>query len=185
MKPTLRGAILALAALVVGPPALAGSDYSSENVVKHFTDLMNKQKQQEQEYPLTGARSVVIGTTGFSDTGRAGPGDERFNLLITFEYNSDRLTTAAMRNLDQFAKALRDPALLGTRFAIEGHTDATGSATYNQTLSERRAQATVAYLTAKGIGRDRLDSRGFGESRLKSERGDDPINRRVEARLIE
>ena len=43
----------------------------------------------------------------------------------------------------------------------------------------------AAYLSAKGIARDRLDSRGFGESRLKSERPDDPINRRVEARLIE
>lgn len=181
MRTELRGAILALAVMIAAPAAQADPDYSSQSVVEHFSNLLN-QRQQNQP---TGYRKVIIGSAGFSDAGQAGPGDERFNLLITFEYNSDRLTTAAMRNLDEFATALRHPALRGTRFTVEGHTDATGSDAYNQDLSERRAQAAVEYLAGKGIARDRLQSRGFGETQLKSARPDDPINRRVEARLVE
>ncbi len=51
------------------------------------------------------------------------------------------------------------------RGVIEGHTDATGSDAYNQTLSERRAAAVVAYLVDRGVDQSRLSSRGFGESR--------------------
>ncbi|MFW2368526.1 MAG: OmpA family protein [Desulforhopalus sp.] len=48
---------------------------------------------------------------------------------------------------------------------IYGHTDSMGSATYNQSLSENRAQAVANYLVEKGINRERLTSRGFGESK--------------------
>jgi len=45
---------------------------------------------------------------------------------------------------------------------IEGHTDNQGSATYNKGLSQRRAEAVVAYLVGKGIDKSRLSARGFG-----------------------
>ncbi|HMZ24045.1 MAG TPA: OmpA family protein, partial [Saprospiraceae bacterium] len=43
------------------------------------------------------------------------------------------------------------------------HTDCRGSEAYNKTLSARRAKSVVDYLTANGINRNRLSSRGFGE----------------------
>ena len=47
---------------------------------------------------------------------------------------------------------------------IEGHTDSIGSDSYNQALSERRAQAVKAYLVSKGISATRLSTEGKGES---------------------
>ena len=48
---------------------------------------------------------------------------------------------------------------------VEGHTDSIGGKRYNQRLSERRAQAVVDFLTAKGISKDRIRSAGFGDTR--------------------
>jgi outer membrane protein OmpA-like peptidoglycan-associated protein len=46
---------------------------------------------------------------------------------------------------------------------VEGHTDSLGNDKYNKDLSQRRADAVVAYLVKKKIGRDRLKAVGFGE----------------------
>lgn len=51
------------------------------------------------------------------------------------------------------------------KLTIEGHTDASGSAAHNQTLSEQRAAAVKAYLVGKGIDAARLNTAGFGASR--------------------
>jgi OmpA-OmpF porin, OOP family len=47
---------------------------------------------------------------------------------------------------------------------IESHTDNFGSDEYNQTLSEKRAQACADYLVEKGIDSGRLTTKGYGES---------------------
>jgi outer membrane protein OmpA-like peptidoglycan-associated protein len=47
---------------------------------------------------------------------------------------------------------------------VEGNTDNLGDETWNQTLSERRAQAIVDYLASRGIDRRRLVARGNGSS---------------------
>ncbi len=49
------------------------------------------------------------------------------------------------------------------RVEIQGHTDAIGTETYNQGLSERRAVAVREYLISKGINASRLTTKGFGE----------------------
>ena len=154
--------------------AYAGPDYSAADIVDLF---------KPGSAPAT--RSVFLGATGYGDPNVAARDDERFNLLVTFAYNSDQLTIGAMRNLDEFAQALNDPQLKTSRFVVEGHTDATGSDAYNLVLSEKRAAAVVAFLIGKGVLASRLVAKGFGERRLLSERPDDPINRRVETRLIE
>lgn len=50
------------------------------------------------------------------------------------------------------------------RMQIEGHTDNVGATAANQTLSEQRASAVVAWLTANGIAKTRLTAKGFGDS---------------------
>ena len=47
---------------------------------------------------------------------------------------------------------------------IEGHTDNTGESNYNQTLSDKRANAVKKYFISKGIEEKRLTSKGFGET---------------------
>ena len=50
------------------------------------------------------------------------------------------------------------------RLAIEGYTDSTGTAEFNQTLSEKRAAAVRDYLLAQGLSADSLTAQGFGEN---------------------
>ncbi len=54
-----------------------------------------------------------------------------------------------------------------TDIEVQGHTDSKGSKLYNQSLSERRANAAAAYLTSQGIAYKRVTIKGFGESMPK------------------
>lgn len=75
----------------------------------------------------------------------------------------------AIKPSDNFVQLLTEVAsVLGTKpqaqAVIVGHTDSTGSEAYNQTLSERRAQAVVDLLIDLGVNPERLESWGEGES---------------------
>ena len=59
------------------------------------------------------------------------------------------------------------------KFSIEGHTDSVGTKSYNQNLSEKRANAVKNYLISQGVDSNRLSSIGFGE--------DKPIDTNVNA----
>ena len=101
---------------------------------------------------------------------------------IQFAYDSDQLTAAAKQQLDQLGDALNSVELRPYGFLLVGHTDGAGSQEYNQSLSERRASATLEYLVATSrIETTRLNSAGLGEKVLLNE-GDpaDARNRRVE-----
>ena len=102
-------------------------------------------------------------------------------LRITFEFDSDRLTVQARSQLDELAAALDDPSLSGSRFRLEGHTDAKGSAAYNQDLSERRARSAARYLRERhGIPAGRIETRGMGERQpIPGTDPGDGANRRV------
>jgi outer membrane protein OmpA-like peptidoglycan-associated protein len=90
------------------------------------------------------------------------------------------LTPAARKNLDEFVKALADPALAARRFHVDGHTDGRGRDDANLRLSQRRAASVRNYLVSAGIDPARLDARGYGKSRPKANDPLDPANRRVE-----
>ncbi len=81
---------------------------------------------------------------------------------VFFELNSAKLRADAVTRLDQAVQTLK----LNSDLEIEvaGHTDSSGAAAYNQTLSQRRAEAVRDYLVSKGISADRLRARGYGES---------------------
>lgn len=81
---------------------------------------------------------------------------------VLFEYNKAELKSGAMRSLEPLITFLRehpDRTLL-----IEGHTDSTGSDSYNLDLSRRRAEAVRDFLASNGISADRIVARGYGES---------------------
>lgn len=82
---------------------------------------------------------------------------------VNFAYDSATLTSEAQTILDQAVTVLRDNAAVRVR--VEGHTDSRGSEQYNQSLSERRAQAVVDYLVGRGVAGTQLQAQGFGESR--------------------
>ena len=98
---------------------------------------------------------------------------------VNFAFNSAVLDGPAQAALDQQANFIRQfPEL---RFRVYGHTDLVGSNAYNKALGQRRANAVVAYLTARGISRSRLEAVvSFGETQpLVLTQGPEVRNRRT------
>lgn len=108
------------------------------------------------------------------------------NVEVYFDFDSSKLTARAQKQLAALGKALASDDLSGSRYLIAGHTDAKGSAEYNQKLSARRAEAVRRHLLQQhAIDPKRLVSVGLGETRLYAPK--DPnsaINRRVEIAAI-
>jgi outer membrane protein OmpA-like peptidoglycan-associated protein len=70
-----------------------------------------------------------------------------------------------------------------SKIVVEGHTDSQGGASYNQDLSQRRAQSVRDYLVTRGMASDRVTSEGFGLTRPIADNGSAEgraNNRRVE-----
>jgi outer membrane protein OmpA-like peptidoglycan-associated protein len=129
--------------------------------------------------------SVTSAAAAASCVDQVGDEASGLNLCVTFALGSASLTAQAMSNLDQFAVALGDPQLQALKFAVEGHADRQGSDAVNKALSQKRAEAVVAYLTGKSVASDRLTAAGFSAERpIVGKSPSDPANRRVEARLI-
>ena len=160
-----------------GPAALAEPAYKAADIVQHFSPKPG----------LGQTRGLCVGTegecNGQATNARPARPLEAFDLVVTFDYNSDVLTADARENLEEFSKALKDPQLATASFFVEGHTDAKGPESYNMTLSERRAAAVVRYLAEKGIDTSKLVSRGFGKAKPRVADPFDAANRRVETRL--
>ncbi|WP_179862370.1 OmpA family protein [Longibacter salinarum] len=100
---------------------------------------------------------------------------------IRFDVDSAQLRAKSEETLRQVRSVLNDQPDL--RLAIEGHTDNTGSTSYNAELSKDRAQSVVQWLTERGIDADRLEARGYGEKQPVSTNSTSQgraLNRRVE-----
>jgi outer membrane protein OmpA-like peptidoglycan-associated protein len=106
----------------------------------------------------------------------------RIDLEIKFEFNSAKISSRALPDVEELGKALSDPKLKGSSFVLAGHTDFVGSEEYNQNLSERRADAVKQYLVEKyGLSAEHLVTAGYGKTRLKDkEHPAAAVNRRVE-----
>ena len=91
------------------------------------------------------------------------------DLEINFEYNSDRISTKAMPQVSALGEALSSADLKGSTFIVAGHTDGKGGDTFNQGLSERRADALKRYLMDRyKIDDGRLVTVGYGKTQLKN-----------------
>lgn len=102
------------------------------------------------------------------------------SLLIQFDFNSARVRPESQQALANLSVALQSPELRNSTFALEGHTDAKGSADYNVRLSALRAQAVRDYLMGRGVEQGRLQASGKGASELANvEQPFAPENRRV------
>ena len=82
---------------------------------------------------------------------------------IFFDHGKSTLRPESNAELERLVKLLKEVPNL--KIEISGHTDNTGSATINETLSQQRAEAVVTYLTNKGIAANRLIAKGYGASK--------------------
>ncbi len=172
----MRNTTLAILAslLAAGTAAKADPAYRASDIVGRFAPAPD----------LGQSRALCIGTE--SECGKAvaaPPKPSNFDLVVNFEYNSATLTKSARENLDEFAKALRDPRLSQSAFEVGGYTDAKGGDSFNLDLSARRAGSVVEYLKNQGVDTQKLEARGYGANNPVSADPLDAANRRVETRL--
>ncbi|MGA3124116.1 MAG: OmpA family protein [Polyangiaceae bacterium] len=83
---------------------------------------------------------------------------------VLFASNRSDLLPSAQAKLNDVAKALTKQDA-ESKITVEGHTDSQGDASYNQELSQRRAQTVRDYLVSQGMAADRVTSEGFGLTR--------------------
>ncbi len=107
-------------------------------------------------------------------------------ITVYFPVDQDTISNSEIPKIKQVAQILkRHP---DTEIYIEGHTDQTNTDTYNQSLSERRAEKIRLALIAEGIAKNRLQTKGysFASPRIQDEKTpqDRAANRRVEFRLL-
>ncbi len=114
--------------------------------------------------------------------------EDRIEILerVFFQSNRDRIQRRSHALLQNVAQVLISHPEI-KHIQIEGHTDDRGPEARNQALSQRRAEAVVAFLVAEGVEPSRLTPRGFGESRPiannRNRRGR-AQNRRVEFNIV-
>jgi outer membrane protein OmpA-like peptidoglycan-associated protein len=103
---------------------------------------------------------------------------------LLFDFDSDRIRSESASNLRNLASSLGKYP--NTDLLIVGHTDATGTDSYNQSLSERRATSASNYITSQGVSSGRLRTSGRGETEPiasnETEAGQQ-ANRRVEVAI--
>ena len=108
-----------------------------------------------------------------------------FNSGILFDVNEAELKPAAKENITELAKVLQ--RYDDTDVLIAGHTDSTGKAEYNHTLSEKRADAVAKYAEAQGIKGIRIKTVGEGADTPVADNDTDAgraKNRRVEVAIF-
>jgi len=143
--------------------------YGLDNRGSYYDQTIVMEKAMEQEI-TAGDLSAELNKSGHVavygihfDTGKA-----------TIQPDSEAVLQQIVDLMQQ------NPAL---KLRVEGHTDNQGAAAANQTLSERRAQAVVAWLTSHGVAASRLTAKGFGASKPIAENATEDgraKNRRVE-----
>ncbi len=105
---------------------------------------------------------------------------------IFFDFDRSTLRPESYAELGILYKLLEDNPSL--KVEVSGHTDNTGTASYNERLSEGRAQAVVSFLIGRGIPADRLTFKGYGSSRPIASNDTEEgrqLNRRTEFEIVD
>jgi peptidoglycan-associated lipoprotein len=107
----------------------------------------------------------------------------KFDMPVTFAFDDATVRDQDRASLDAFAKIV-GKYYTGSVVTVEGHADPAGSASYNNMLSKKRAEAVASYLSQAGLSGVDMRTVGYGESRqiVKGAKKDDPgaeSNRRV------
>jgi outer membrane protein OmpA-like peptidoglycan-associated protein len=161
-KATGGAAIGGIAGAILGA-ATAGKGHRAESALigagigaiagggaGYYMDVQEAKLRQKLEG--TGVHVVRSG----NDIRLVMPGD------VTFDTNSASLDSKFFSVLDSVGTVLQE--YKSTLITVAGYTDSTGSADYNQQLSEKRAATVALYLNSRGVAKERLAAIGHGEA---------------------
>jgi outer membrane protein OmpA-like peptidoglycan-associated protein len=114
------------------------------------SDLSKQVQEIRQQVPDMNAEKVKEGVEVY------------FKPTVLFAFDKAEIPDQIKNNLNRFAAILqRYP---DTRILVRGHTDDVGTETYNQSLSEERAQSVRDYLLTQGVSASRLKVKGYGNT---------------------
>ncbi|PYF76565.1 WD40 repeat protein [Pedobacter nutrimenti] len=109
---------------------------------------------------------------------------------IYYDFDKWAIRPDAATELDKLVALMKSNETLWVE--LGSHTDSRGKDQYNLTLSQKRADAAVAYIVARGIHRNRITAKGYGESRpvnactngVKCTEAEYQLNRRTEFKIV-
>ena len=109
---------------------------------------------------------------------------------IYYDYNSFEIKKGAAYELDELAVIMKSNPNL--KILLSSHTDSRGDASYNQKLSDSRAQSAKQYLVNKGVFTNQISTIGYGETQLRNHCKDSVqcseaehiYNRRTEVKIL-
>jgi outer membrane protein OmpA-like peptidoglycan-associated protein/tetratricopeptide (TPR) repeat protein len=145
--------------------------YSFDSKLLKTKDIENKEQVFAYDVKME-IKEIEVGKTFEMDN-------------ILYDTKKFNLNGDAKFMLDQFVKFLNENP--SVKVAIQGHTDNEGDANENQVLSENRAKGVVDYLVGMGISKDRLEFKGFGQSKPKVANDSNynkSLNRRTEVLIL-
>ncbi|WP_316747874.1 OmpA family protein [Pedobacter gandavensis] len=109
---------------------------------------------------------------------------------IYYDFDKSNIRPDAAIELDKLVKILKDNPTIWIE--LSSHTDSRGNDSYNMALSQRRAESAVRYIVSKGIDKNRITAKGYGESQLlnrcangvKCAVEEHQLNRRTEFKIV-
>lgn len=93
----------------------------------------------------------------------------RYAADALFDFDKSTVRPQGRKMLDEASANIL--GLQGEKIEVVGHTDRLGTEAYNQSLSVRRAESVRDYLVMQGVARDRIATRGVGESEPVTPKG--------------
>lgn len=110
---------------------------------------------------------------------------------IFYDFDKWDILPESEVELNKLVKVMKDNP--GWKVELGSHTDCRGSDAYNEELSQKRSESAVSYIISKGISRDRIIAKGYGETQLVNKCDDGVpcpeeehrMNRRTEFKILE
>lgn len=154
-----------IAGAVIGAAAGAGLGHHMDKQEEAFRGAL-RDEQQRSEIEIERVRDDLLKLT--------------FENEVTFDVDSASIKPHSFSSLEKVSDVI---VKYGSTAEIVGHTDSTGSDSYNQSLSERRASSVKSYLVNQGVPGSLLSYRGQGETQPRADNNSASgrqLNRRVE-----
>jgi peptidoglycan-associated lipoprotein len=109
---------------------------------------------------------------------------------IYYDFDKWNIRADAAVELDKLVKIMQDNQTIWIE--LGSHTDSRGNDAYNMTLSQKRAESAVQYIISRGINRNRIEAKGYGETQLLNQcangvpctEAEHRLNRRTEFKIV-